>query len=170
MNRHPSSTNRRPTRVAITTVAGALTLTTAAAAVAAPASASPAELVPAVSGVVTCQGLGPLLGAGGYLRQQESTTVDGVGRAHVRFSITADDVTLVGADGSRYRLVGAGYDHVVYPGRDITGNAVSEEEGFQFDVIGADGVVGIVRFRLRIRNGESPHIDDTSTCQLPDMS
>jgi len=168
MNTDQCPTIHRSARTAVITAAGALTLMSAWAL---PASAgTPHDVVPAVGAVVTCQGVGDLIGSSGYLRQRETTTVDGRGRAHVLFTITTQAVVLAGADGSLYRLVGVGYDHVVYPGAAVSGNVVSEDERFLFDVIGADHVVGVVRFRLRTRDDQIPQITDSSTCQLPNMS
>lgn len=166
MTRH-QSVPRTASRV-IVAAAGALALT--AAVTTSASAATPTESVPAAGDVVTCQSVGALTGTSGYLRQQERTIIDGRGRAHVLFTIAADRVQLVGPDGRSYRLVGGGYDYVVYPGRAVTGDVVREAEQFHFDVIADHHVVGVVRFRLRTRSDQVPHIHDASTCQLPNMS
>lgn len=136
-----------------------------------PASAAtPTQAIPAVGDVVTCDDVGTLTATGGYLRQRETTTIDGRGRAHVLFTISTDHVDLVGADGTRYRLIGAGFDHVLYPGSAVTGDVLHENEQFHFNVITGGDVVGVVRFRLHTGADQIPHVRDASTCQLPNMS
>ena len=130
----------------------------------------PRQAVPAVGAIVTCDSVGALTGTSGYLRQRETTAVDGRGRAHVLFAIATDRVRLVGADGTRYRLIGAGFDSVVYPGSTVTGDVLHEDEHFNFDVSTSGHVVGVVRFRLHTGADRTPHVHDASTCQLPNMS
>lgn len=126
--------------------------------------------MPAAGATVTCQGLGKLTATGGHLVRHEPTWHDGRARAHTLFTIVARGVRLTDGHGTRYRLLGGGYDAVVYRGRDITGTVSSESEVFTFDVTGPNGVVGVVRFRLHSRSGSSPRIHDASTCKLPHMS
>lgn len=153
---------------AVATAAGVLTLT---ALTAYPASAAaPSSSVPAAGDVVTCDDVGTLTATDGYLRQRETTAIDGRGRAHVLFTISADHVRLVGTDGTRYRLIGAGFDQVLYPGSAITGDVLHENEQFHFNITTGNDVVGVVRFRLHTGADQIPHVRDASTCQLPNMS
>ena len=173
----PGMTSHRTTRIrttarrAVATTAGALAVAAVAAVAASPASAAaPTQAVPAAGAIVTCDSVGALTGTSGYLRQRETTTVDGRGRAHVLFTISTDRVELAGTDGTRYRLIGAGFDRVVYPGSVVTGDVLREDERFHFDVSTGSHVVGVVRFRLHTGADQTPHVRDISTCQLPDMS
>ncbi|AXH96727.1 hypothetical protein [Ornithinimicrobium avium] len=155
------------------TVRHAMATTTAALVIGAavPASAAaPTHDVPAAGEVVTCDTVGALTATSGSLRQRETTTIDGRGRAHVLFTISTDHVRLVGADGTRYRLTGGGFDHVLYPGGAVTGDVLSEHELFFFNVVTDGDIVGVVRFRLRTGSDQIPHVVDASTCQLPGMS
>jgi hypothetical protein len=171
MTRHRPTRIRTTARRAIATTASALAVTAVAAVTANPASAAAStQAVPAAGAVVTCDGVGALTGTSGYLRQRETTTVDGRGRAHVLFTIATDRVELAGADGTRYRLTGAGFDHVLYPGGAVTGDILREHEQFHFDVTTGDHIVGVVRFRLHTGTDQIPHVRDASTCQLPNLS
>lgn len=149
---------------------GAAAVTTLLAAGVPASAATPADRIPALGAVVTCDGLDPLTGTGGYLLQHERTTFDHRGRAHVRFTIAARHVTLTDPAGRTYRLVGAGYDHVVYPARAVTGPVARENERFVFNVTTGHHVVGVVRFHLHSGPDQLPSIHDRSTCQLPNMS
>ena len=112
----------------------------------------------------------PAAGAPVYLVESESTHIDRQGRAHVLFTIGARSVVLTGDDGARYRLVGAGFDAVLYQTGDVTGDIQHEDEAFVFDVVGPHGRVGVVRFWLHTGPDQIPHVHDSSTCQLPNMS
>lgn len=137
---------------------------------AAASAATPDEDVPAAGATVICDATGALTGTSGYLRQREQTWLDVRGRAHVLFTIHARQVELGAADGTRYRLLGNGYDRVTYPGSNVTGDVQSEDEAFDFTVVGPGGIAGVVRFRLHISASQPPRVHDTSTCQLPNMS
>lgn len=166
---------RNGVRVAALTAAGTSAMLLALAAPAAAAqpdrpSAPPAQDVPAAGASVPCRTVGTLTGTSGVLRQQETSYVDRSGRTHVLFTIAARSVRLIGTGGSTYRLIGGGFDYVVYPGRTITGRVDSEKELFRFDVVGPQGVAGVVRFSLHTGADQIPHVHDTSTCQLPGMA
>jgi hypothetical protein len=168
MTTYRSTRIHTTTRRAVATTAGVLAV---AAVAASPASAAaPAQAVPAAGAIVTCDSVGALTGTSGYLRQRETTTVDSRGRAHVLFTIATDRVRLAGADGNRYRLIGAGFDRVVYPSSAVTGDVLREDEHFNFDVSTGGHIVGVVRFRLHTAADQTPHVHDASTCQLPNMS
>lgn len=139
---------------------------------AAPASAQPAGTtqIPTAGATFICDHVGTLTGISGYLEESESTHLDGQGRAHVLFTIGARKVVLTGADDSRYRLVGGGFDAVLYRTSDVTGAIQNEREAFLFDVVGPHGRAGTVRFWLRTGPDQIPHVHDSSTCQLPDLS
>ncbi len=139
----------------------------------APASAAGSKAtthVPAAGAPVTCQSVGTLTGLSGYLSQRESTRLDRLGRAHVLFTIAAHRVVLTGKNGARYRLIGAGYDAVLYRTSNVAGAIEREDEAFTFNVVGRHAVVGVVRFRLHVRANQTPQVHDASTCQLPNMS
>ena len=169
---HRSPLTARRVRLAL---AGTATTLGALALVASPASAQPSDTtrIPAAGAPVTCDHVGTLTGASGYLQESESTHVDRQGRAHVLFTISAHHVVLTGDDGTSYRLVGGGFDAVLYRTSDVTGDIQHEAEAFVFDVLVPRGRVGVVRFWLHSGSDGSdqiPRVRDSSTCQLPDMS
>lgn len=159
---------RNTARRAVATTAGALAV--ALVTVNPASAAAPPEADPAAGAVVTCDTVGALTATSGYLRQRETTTFDRHGRAHVLFTIATDHVKLASADGTRYRLIGAGFDRVVYPGSAVTGDVLHENEQFLFNVTTGGHTVGVVRFRLHTGADQLPHVRDASTCQLPNMS
>jgi hypothetical protein len=129
-----------------------------------------AEATPIVGDVVTCIVSGEklnLTGVSGSMMESETTRIDTHGRARVLFTIRADDAVLADPSGATYQLIGRGYDRVLYPTAKITGEPARESIRYRFDVIGADGRVGVVRFALTSVAGEKPRITDTSTCQIP---
>lgn len=168
MRTHRPAPHRSNTRRAVAATVGALVLTGTA--FAETAAASPLHRVPAKGAVVTCQDVGRLTGTGGYLRQRETHTVGRNGHTHVLFTIATDHVRLVASGGITYRLVGAGYDDVVYPGKAVAGHVLREVEDFQFTVAHRNHVVGAVRFHLRTGADQTTHVHDSSTCRLPHMS
>ena len=134
-----------------------------------PASADPTAQ-PIAGDVVTCTIAGaavPLVGTSGHMLTEETTHVDAQGHARSLFTIRAHDARLAGPDGTRYRLIGGGFDRVLYPTEINTGEVLRERILFHFDVIGPAGRVGVVRFSLHAEAGEPPAVTDTSTCQLP---
>lgn len=153
-------------------LAGTVTTLGALALFAPPASAEPpgTTQIPAAGAPVTCDRVGTLTGSSGYLTESESTHIDRKGRAYVLFTIGARGVVLTGDDGARYRLVGAGFDAVLYQTGDVTGDIQYEDEAFVFDVVGPHGRVGVVRFWLHTGPDQIPHVHESSTCQLPNMS
>ncbi|MGN6600041.1 MAG: hypothetical protein ACTHMW_12290 [Actinomycetes bacterium] len=121
--------------------------------------------ISAAGAPVSCGSLS-LWGASGYLQQQETSRLDGQGRAHVLFTITAHNVVLVDDDGGEYRLVGSGHDVVRYATSDLSGDITGEQESFNFTVVGERGPVGVVRLGA----DGVPRLTGNSTCQLPNMS
>jgi len=158
----------RPTRRAAVTIVGGLIITGAV--LAPPAAAAPAEHVPAKGAPVSCEGVGKLVGTSGYLEQRETRTVDRHGRSHVLFTVATDRVRLADRNGRSYRLIGAGYDSVVYPGRAVTGPVLREDEEFRFVVAHRRQIVGAIRFRLHTSRDGTTSVHDASTCRLPHMS
>lgn len=132
------------------------------------ASAAPAPLhrVPAKGTPITCRGLGTLVGASGYLLEREDVTTDH-GHAHALFTITTENVRLVGPHGQTYRFEGTGYDDVDYPTKADTGDVRREDETFVFDVLSGARVVGRLRFQMHTGPDQIPHIHTRGACQFP---
>jgi hypothetical protein len=129
-----------------------------------------AEATPIAGDVVTCIVSGEkldLTGVSGAMIENETTRIDRHGRAHVLFTIRTDDAVLADPSGATYQLIGRGYDRVLYPTTKITGEPALESIRYRFDVVGAEGRVGVVRFALTSVAGEKPTITDTSTCKIP---
>jgi hypothetical protein len=146
---------------------GAIALT-ALAAPAAHASHLPPVVVhqPARGTVITCDRLGRLTGTDGYL-DIGAPVVDVHGHGYVYFTVQAQKVTLAGTDGATYRLFGTGYDTVVRSTTNGHSPILSEDEGYRFDVVDADGVVGRIRFALHQGTDGTVHAHDTGDCHLP---
>ncbi len=160
----------RPRRLLLASAAAFLV------AVAGPASAALAcpepggwDLVPAVgSGLVTCD-VGVFTPTAGILASREVVRTDRAQRAHVRFDIHMRDVVLVDEQGRHYRLVGSGSDAVLYADEDLTGHIIRERVRYHFDVVGRQGVVGVMRFHLNTNRDGTTTVTDESTCQLPNQ-
>jgi len=141
-------------------------------AAAAATTSSTSSHMPAKDTVVTCKiGDNPvdltLTGTSGTIDMAETTRLDGQGRAHSMFHVEAHQVSLLGPDGSKYWLTGSGYDHVLYPTAKNSGDELSEQLVYHFDVHASSGVIGVVRFSLSYDAGSAPVFSDSSTCQIP---
>ena len=141
-------------------------------AAAAATTSSTSSHMPAKDTVVTCKiGDNPvdltLTGTSGTIDMAETTRLDGQGRAHSMFHVEAHQVSLLGTDGSKYWLTGSGYDHVLYATPDNSGNELSEQLVYHFDVHASSGVIGVVRFSLSYDAGSGYVTSDSSTCQIP---
>ena len=167
------NTHRTPTSIKLSLTALALTASSLAVFTSStPSSAAtrPTTSISAAAAIVTCDGVGKLTGTGGHLVSASPPGTTGTAGRTCCSRSSPDQVRLTDDHGTHYRLVGGGYDSVVYPGSDVTGQVSAEDEAFTFDVTGPDGVVGVVRFRLDIRHGHSPQVHDASTCKLPHLT
>ncbi|MGN6686727.1 MAG: hypothetical protein ACTHK1_04235 [Actinomycetales bacterium] len=164
MTTHRAHFRFRRARLALGSAAGVALLAATPAAHADPG----AVRISAAGAPVSCDL--SLTGASGYLQQRETSRLDGQGRAHVLFTITAHNVVLVDGEGREYRLVGSGHDVVRYATSDLRGDITGEQESFDFTVVGERGPVGVVRLHLRLGADGVPRVTDDSTCTLPNMS
>ena len=165
-------TTRSVPRLIGRTTATAVAATTLLGAAALPSSAEPTA-VPIAGDIVTCTIDGApvqLVGVSGYVVQEETTRIDAQGRARTLFTIRASHARLAGPDGTSYRLTGGGFDRVLYPTEDNTGDVQREHIQYHFTVVGPTGRAGVVRFSMRIGPGTTPVFTDRSTCQLPQGS
>lgn len=171
-HRTAPSKHALPVRAATATIAMAL-LSSIASPVGAVALRENPQAVgtPILGDVVTCVVNGEnlvLTGVSGSMVENESTRIDRKGRARVLFTIRANHALLADASGATYQLIGRGYDRVLYPTAEVTGEPTRESIRYRFDVIGDAGRVGVVRFALTSVAGAKPTITDTSTCQIPE--
>jgi anaerobic selenocysteine-containing dehydrogenase len=159
------------TRAAVAASAAALLAGIAVPANALPlAQQDPAVRTPIEGDVVTCLVDGEsltLTGVSGAMVRRETTRIDGKGRAHVLFTIRAANAVLTDSTGASYQMTGRGHDRVLYPTTRVTGDSLRESIRYRFDIVGAAGRIGVVRFALNSVAGKPPTIVDRSTCEIP---